>query len=159
MTAEEWKPVPGFPDYEVSSFGRVLSRHGRQPRVLKPFRMGNYLGVGLCGPGGATRRVTLHVLVAEVFIGPRPEGNDVRHLDGNHRNNTAENLAYGTRSENVFDRIRHGTHHYAMRTHCKWGHPFDEANTRYGKSGRECRACSQRRLRQHRATATAERVA
>jgi hypothetical protein len=35
------------------------------------------------------------------------------------------------------------------RTECKWGHPFDEQNTRYTKTGmRQCRACGNRRDRE-----------
>jgi hypothetical protein len=35
------------------------------------------------------------------------------------------------------------------RTHCKWGHPFDEANTRITTAGvRQCRACGNRRDRE-----------
>lgn len=143
---EEWRPVAGFPHYEVSDLGRVLSRQGLQPRVLKP-GPGNYPSVTLCGPGGVRRTATLHSLVTEAFIGPRPEGQEVRHLDGNRENNTVANLAYGTRSENAFDRVRHGTHHYAKRTHCAEGHPFDEENTFISKGARACRICARQRAR------------
>jgi hypothetical protein len=35
------------------------------------------------------------------------------------------------------------------RTHCKWGHPFDEANTRITSAGvRQCRGCGNRRDRE-----------
>lgn len=43
----------------------------------------------------------VHSLVAEVFIGPRPEGMQVNHKDGNRYNNSVENLEYVTPSENI----------------------------------------------------------
>jgi DNA-binding transcriptional regulator YiaG len=52
---------------------------------------------------------TVHRVVAEAFIGPRPEGLEVRHLDGNKTNNRASNLVYSTHKENEADKARHGT--------------------------------------------------
>lgn len=52
----------------------------------------------------------LHLLVAAAFIGPRPPGKIVRHLDGNRKNPRWGNLAYGTYAENTQDAIAHGTH-------------------------------------------------
>ena len=37
----------------------------------------------------------------EAFVGPRPEGNEVLHLNGNPSDNRLENLKYGTRRENI----------------------------------------------------------
>jgi hypothetical protein len=48
--------------------------------------------------------------VAEAFHGPRPNGNVIRHLDGNRYNNAATNLAYGLPQENVNDTIKHQTY-------------------------------------------------
>lgn len=42
--------------------------------------------------------------------GERPDGQQVRHLDGNPANNQLANLCYGTPRENQADRVRHGTH-------------------------------------------------
>jgi hypothetical protein len=46
--------------------------------------------------------------VYEAFLGRVPEGVDVRHLDGNPRNNSPENLAIGTRAENAHDVYEYG---------------------------------------------------
>ena len=43
----------------------------------------------------------IHELVAEQFIGLRPEGYQVDHIDGNRSNNHCANLEYVTRSENI----------------------------------------------------------
>lgn len=92
----------------------------------------------------------MHVLVAAAWLGPRPDGLVIRHLDGNSRNNDVRNLAYGTPAENVRDTVRHGTHPEASKTHCYRGHEFTEDNTyhyTYVRNGeslyptRFCRKC------------------
>lgn len=50
----------------------------------------------------------VHALIAATFIGPRPENADIRHLDGNPLNNVVENLAYGSRRENILDTYNNG---------------------------------------------------
>ena len=86
----------------------------------------------------------VHALVAAAFIGPRPDGLLIRHLDGNPRNNRVGNLQYGTGSENQRDAVVHGTNHNSGVTHCRNGHLYDEANTyKHGKTGkRSCRICN-----------------
>jgi hypothetical protein len=70
----------------------------------------------------------------------------VRHLDGDMLNNWAANLRYGTRSENVFDAVAHGTQREARKTHCPRGHPYDAANTAFKTTGgRVCRQCKRDR--------------
>lgn len=54
---------------------------------------------------------SVHSLVAEAFIGPRPNGMLCCHNDGNPLNNHYKNLRWGTPKENQADRKRHGTYH------------------------------------------------
>ena len=145
-TAEQWKPIPGFDGYEVSSLGRVLSTVRRIPRILsqKEQTPGGYPQVALQAPDG--RRVTrlVHRLVAEAFHGPCPQGQEVLHIDGNRQNPHADNLRWGTRADNMQDQVRHGVHVQAKKTSCPSGHPYDEANTYRIPSrptARYCRAC------------------
>ncbi len=51
---------------------------------------------------------SIHVLVAEHFIGPRPDGFQVNHIDGNKINNNVTNLEYVTQSENMKHAFRLG---------------------------------------------------
>ena len=52
----------------------------------------------------------------------------------------------GTRSENVLDSVKAGTHNNASKTHCKYGHKLTPENTYTPPSGgRECIVCRRRR--------------
>jgi hypothetical protein len=103
---EEWREIPGLEGYEVSSHGRVRSyrtrgsrpiRLGVSPRALSIYTgKGGYASVQI---GRSPRMV--HQLVALAFIGPRPEGYEVDHIDGDRSNARAVNLRYLTRSENI----------------------------------------------------------
>jgi len=95
--------------YEVSSFGRVRSHAWGKLRILNPYpNTTGYLLLNWLADGKRHSRLLSH-LVLEAFVGPRPEGKETRHLDGNRRNNHLSNLAWGTRGENNEDKVRHGT--------------------------------------------------
>lgn len=157
---EMWRTIPSAPDYEVSDLGRVRSQ---LPATKDRLRRICISGAGASsgqpgypalslqiGEPGSRRSVQrfVHHLVAEAFLGPRPDGMEIRHLDGNAHNSILSNLAYGTRSENVRDAVQHGTHVNTRRTHCKHGHEFTPENTGVRSNGtRVCRACKRRRRR------------
>ena len=63
------------------------------------------------------KTVLVHALVAELFIGPRPERNVVRHLDGSRSFNWVGNLAYGTHQENSDDARLHGRFQFGEGVH------------------------------------------
>ncbi len=136
---QEWRAVPGFPDYIISEGGAVIStrpgrRGNRKPVLLKPSlcRKG-YPMVVLRDHTGRPRPKKVHWLVAEAFIGPRPAGLQIRHLDSDKTNCSASNLAYGTQIENMADR--------AIKTHCVNGHPFAEHGRPRKGGGRVCMVC------------------
>lgn len=68
-----------------------------------------YLRVGLRNENGQ-RFFTVHRLVIIAFVGdpPNPKA-QTRHLDGNYLNNSWENLAWGTATDNMDDARLHGT--------------------------------------------------
>jgi hypothetical protein len=154
---ELWRPIPGFADYEASSLGRIRSWRNNhaarrsEPRVMRPRtnRYG-YPAVKLYSEPTRFSRVAAHRAVLLAFVGPRPEGMETRHLNGDKLDNRLENLAYGTAQENALDRVRLGEHHYARRDACKHGHPFDAANTyRRSDGGRGCCECRRQAGRRH----------
>ncbi len=164
---ENWRPIDGYPGYEVSDQGRVRSvdrmiDNGRgsfllRGKVFTPFiTKKGYHSVGL-RRDGKYRRFMIHRLVCANFLG-LPDNLQVRHLDGDPANNAVHNLAPGTNSENQHDSVLHGTHHCAQKQECKRGHPFDAANTlnyrsAKGTPARACRTCrrdAERARRKHR---------
>lgn len=150
---EVWLPVVGWESfYEVSSLGRVRSLprpkgHAGRPggAILKPgVQTNGYLIVTLARPGKRLTR-TVHRLVLETFVGPRPKGEETRHLDGNKLNNRLSNLTYGDHKSNMEDVARHGTHRNTRKTHCDSGHKFTPENTYTppGTTWRDCIECQQ----------------
>jgi hypothetical protein len=107
MQAEIWRPVVGFEQYySVSSFGRVRRDKGgkgtKAGKILKISAAGrnkdgttNYQTVSFCVNSRITGR-NLHAVVAEVFIGPCPEGMEINHKDLDRNNPRADNLEYVT---------------------------------------------------------------
>lgn len=108
--SEEWRPIPDFPQYEVSNFGRVRNRNhkGCGPRLLRPGNVRGYQCVALSRDGKMFNR-KVHRLVLEVFVGPCPDGYACAHNDGDRANNRLGNLRWATCLENAQDRQKHGT--------------------------------------------------
>ena len=116
----EIRHCPGRTGYAVGSDGRIWSCRasgqavGRYTawRQLRPWINKNtgYLVVSVQGRR-RNEKVCVHTLVLEAFIGPRPDGQESRHLDGNRINAASSNLRWGTRSQNAQDKRRHGTYH------------------------------------------------
>ena len=136
ISTEEWREVPGYEGvYSVSSMGRfrcearVLNdSSGRKRRAKAQMMLGwespdGYLRVSLWRDN-RRKTLTIHCIVALAFLGPRPEGLQVRHLDGDKKNNALKNLAYGTTADQVADRKRHGTFLFGERAN---GAKLDEA--------------------------------
>jgi hypothetical protein len=140
------RPVPGFPGYYVTDAGRVWSTlpwRGRRGRWVKNQKGGRGYWTVRISDGTRQWTKSVHLLVAAAFFGPRPEGQQVRHLNGDRLDCRLSNLAYGTQSENARDSVRHGTHHQIRKTHCPYGHPYDEVNTYINPANgqRMCRTC------------------
>jgi hypothetical protein len=114
MTKEQWKPVVGYEEYyEISNIGRVRRR--QTGRILKPRISNGYFLVDL-RVRGKRKYHRVHRLVAYSFIGIQPTlKHEVRHFDGNKQNNNSNNLSWGTREDNEFDKIRHNKTNRGIR--------------------------------------------
>jgi hypothetical protein len=132
----EWRPVVGWANlYEVSDHGQVracakyvrtrapsgawtLRYLSTKVLKLKPNRRGHlrvmlsavYIWANGQPPAEKRQHAYVHTLVAEAFIGPRPEGLMVCHANDKKRDNRDTNLYYGTQKQNAQDALRNGCH-------------------------------------------------
>ena len=117
----KYKLWPDCSDYRVGSDGSVWSRKRGRWKRRTPVLVNGYLRVVIY-IAGKQHREFAHRMVARVFLGPCPPGEQVCHYDGNRRNCSLSNLRYATPKENQADKIRHGTiprgerHHQAKIT-------------------------------------------
>lgn len=91
---EVFRPIPQFPDYAVSSLGRVVNQHtGRDMKISL-----NGRGIPIVGMmfNGTQYKRSVPVMVAQAFLeSPIHESFDsVIHLDGDRRNCRASNLMW-----------------------------------------------------------------
>ena len=111
---EIWKHVVGYEGwYEVSSFGRVRRIKAAQravPGTIIKQQSGKQRGrlrVGL-SINSTQHTFDVHRLVALAFIGPKPTGKEINHIDYNFKNNNVNNLEYVTKSENLLHAYKNG---------------------------------------------------
>lgn len=106
-SAEVWKPVLAWEGiYEVSSEGRV--RVVRTGLIRKTtLSVDGYPRLGLRRQTRFETR-SLHQLVAEAFLGPRPTGKVVNHKDGIKTNARPCNLEWATQGENSKHAVKMG---------------------------------------------------
>lgn len=170
--SETWLPAVGYEGYyEVSDLGNVRSidrivyrkdggeeRRRGTPMSPKTERgRGGYRRVSL-RKSGIRLTHTVHSLVLSAFVGPRPDGMQIDHIDNDPGNNRLENLQYVNAAENtnrqklfgtsVSDRANRGIHHQVIKTHCPRGHELKDPNlviSQKIKGGRSCRACARAR--------------
>jgi hypothetical protein len=119
---EEWRPVVGYEGwYEVSNLGRVKRvRRGSGTRpgtILTPIRRPGCWTVAL-SRDAVEIVFRIHALVMEAFVGPRPPGLVINHIDADTLNNAVWNLEYVTQRENVHHTMRLGLRRLVGK-HCK----------------------------------------
>ena len=95
-----FKPVRGYEGlYLVSKNGEVYST--RTQKFLKPsLNESGYLTVEFW-KNYKRKREKVHRVVAMEFVDNPFSNKEVNHIDGNKKNNNAENLEWCTRSENI----------------------------------------------------------
>lgn len=98
-TPKDGKEIMDFPNYLITSEGRVYSKHSKHYLKLMPNKNG-YVYVTLCNKGKKKNHY-VHCLVAKHWIENPNNGTVVNHIDGNKKNNCITNLEWITQSENV----------------------------------------------------------
>lgn len=112
-TTEDWVTIPDTEDmYWIGRWdkGQVYSLYSDK-LLVKCLDSDGYEIVCIYR-NGVKYTEKVHSLVAEAFIGPRPDGYEVNHKDGDKTNNDWRNLEYVTASQNQ---------HHAYDTGLKFG--------------------------------------
>ena len=109
--AETFVEIRGFPSYQISNMGRVISNKCKKPKFLTPSIGANeYLRVTLCRKG-EQKTFGIHRLIAMHFLDvPDNEENlVVDHINRQKDDNRVENLRLTTYSENNTNKDVYGT--------------------------------------------------
>lgn len=108
---EEWKDIEGFENYQVSNRGRVrscarlsygdyITKRSVRERILKSHPDGKgYLMVWLY-KDAKRHTMKVHRLVAKAFIPNEQSKPQIDHINGDKKDNRANNLRWCTEKEN-----------------------------------------------------------
>ena len=109
----QWRPIRGFPDYQVSSNGQVKRVTGgvkgaKKGRILRGGMVNGCPTVCL-RKNGRSYWLLVSRLVLRTFVGPPPtRQHEAAHEDGDSTRNLLGNLRWATRAENEGDKVGHG---------------------------------------------------
>lgn len=103
---EIWKAahdLEGF--YEISNHGNLRRIYATKnfpiiPSLLSPKKDSRGYVKATVYRDREKLTIRIHSLVALAFLGERPEGHQINHIDGNKENNLSSNLEYVTPSRN-----------------------------------------------------------
>jgi len=133
---EIWKPIIGYEGlYEISNFGNVKSLaktktlerksinviYETPEKILSKLSSGRgYLFVRLVKNKDKGKTKLIHRLVAEAFLGCKPNNYQVNHKNFDRSDNRLENLEWCTAKENVrytaeYNRHLHGERHHKAK--------------------------------------------
>lgn len=113
---EEWKPL--FDVYEISNFGNVRRRLTRR-RYKAGMEIKQFFFNGKNSKSRGYKKITItrdgkhtsfrvHTLVAQAFLGKKPDGYSINHKDMNKANNRIDNLEYVTQKQNMQHAVLNG---------------------------------------------------
>jgi hypothetical protein len=110
---EEWRDIHGYEGkYQVSNFGnvrtltRIINEHRRsytrRGKVLnKYYNKDGYYKVKLYNGDSSFANLSVHRLVANVFIDNPNNYAEVNHIDGDPSNNHIDNIEWCSKEQNV----------------------------------------------------------
>ena len=120
---EIWKDIPGFEgEYQASNLGRIRGldrevsyslkgttvKRLQKGKILTPHKnRDGYFYVSL----DSRTLKALHYFIGITFLGPKPDGFEINHKDGNKSNNAVSNLEWVTPQQNVIHAFEHKLRH------------------------------------------------
>ena len=107
--------------YLVFENGIVLNKNGTQKKFSDN---GRGYPISRFVIDGKWKTMTQHTVVANCYLGDRPEGFEVNHIDNNKWNNSTENLEYISKRDNRLQMYKDGRDASVKRN----------ANAKYTKS-------------------------
>ena len=105
--------------YKIYDDGRVYSSYSN--KFLRPINNKFGRKMVCLYKNGKAKTIKIHNLVAQHFIGERPIGLEIDHIDRNPLNNNVNNLRYITRSENEKNKYVKGKIPYRHITESCYG--------------------------------------
>lgn len=148
---ECWESVTVCPEnYRISTHGRIWSRPRNTTAggIMKQTADKDGRRLVTLTLNGRQRTYLVHRLVLEAFVGPRPEGLEGCHGDGDPGNNYLTNLRWDTHAANMQDMVEHGRSSSLNTTHCPADHEYTPENTYVYQGRRFCRECARARGRE-----------
>ena len=107
--------IPGYSNYCATVSGGIVNA-ARGVAVKQCPNTHGYQHVHILKDCGKWHTVRTHCLIALAFLGERPEGLEIDHIDGNKGNNSPSNLRYVTGAENMDNRNKLGRiNQFSMR--------------------------------------------
>lgn len=108
---EIWKDIKNYEKkYQVSNFGNIRSLNFRRTKSSKNLILiinhNGYIQIGLFNK--SIKTFSVHRLVAEAFLDKVKGKEDINHIDGNKKNNHANNLEWCTQKENSIHAVKKG---------------------------------------------------
>lgn len=108
MTNREFRKIPSLKFlYEVSEDGRIFRnvKSKKQNKIIVDYHHSEkgYCFTFVCREG-KVKRIPITRVVAECWLGEKPEGYEIDHIDRNSLNNHFTNLRYVTKSEQMKNR-------------------------------------------------------
>ncbi len=112
MTNREFRKIPSLKFlYEVSEDGRIFRnvKSKKQNKIIVDY---HHASAGYCFTfihrDKICQRIPIARVVAECWLGAKPEGYEIDHIDRNSQNNHWTNLRYVTKSEQMKNRDHSG---------------------------------------------------
>ena len=105
----EFRKIPSLQFlYEVNSNGTIFRnvKSKKQSKIVIDYHHSSAgYAKTMVNIKGKTKRVMIHRVVAECWLGPIPEGLQVDHIDRNSLNNNYHNLRYVNHSQQMKNRV------------------------------------------------------